>query len=133
MQSQSRITFFGSTISYIAFTAGLGTVLAMTSGLPDSIPILDLVLIILASFRLTELLVYDKIFEFVRGLFKGAPKPGAKKTVDELLSCPWCAGVWTATIVVFAYYIIPSSWIFILILAVSGIAPAIQLWINSKK
>jgi hypothetical protein len=86
--------------------------------LPTSISLFDLVLIILATFRLTRLFVYDKITRFLRDLFfhanemyteegvtyfsKKERMHGPLRTVYELLTCPWCFSVWAGTVVVFS-------------------------------
>ena len=104
-----------------------------------------LFILVLASFRLTHLLVYDKITSFIRRPFientseedkngeihqivriKGT---GIKYWIGSLLSCHWCTGVWSAAIVVLIYLYLPYSVIFLLILAVSGAASIIESFI----
>ncbi|QOR67635.1 DUF1360 domain-containing protein [Cytobacillus suaedae] len=102
----------------------------------------------LASFRLTRLLVFDKITAFIRRPFideieevaedgtvvtfieiKGT---GIRKWLGELLSCYWCTGIWCSTFlyllwVIFPYYIQPV----IFILAIAGLAGLIET-LNTK-
>ncbi|WP_153124974.1 DUF1360 domain-containing protein [Peribacillus tepidiphilus] len=105
----------------------------------------------LASFRLTRLIVFDKITEFLRSPFfdeveeeeNGVKeiyfipkKDGLKGWIGELLSCYWCIGVWVSIILVFSYYFIPSwSGPVITVLAVAGLASffetAVQNWLKS--
>ncbi|WP_265606320.1 DUF1360 domain-containing protein [Bacillus velezensis] len=78
---------------------------------------LTYVMIILASYRLTHLIVFDKITEFIR-------KPFIKqeKTVDQngravqkkslpphsvISQCYWCAGVWCAILIGICYLVWP--------------------------
>ncbi|AME05067.1 DUF1360 domain-containing protein [Bacillus siamensis] len=79
---------------------------------------LTYVMIILASYRLTHLIVFDKITEFIR-------KPFLKqeKTIDQngravqkkvpssafgyMLQCYWCAGVWCAILIGICYLVWP--------------------------
>ncbi|MEC2210081.1 DUF1360 domain-containing protein [Bacillus paralicheniformis] len=93
---------------------------------------LTFTMLILASYRLTHLIVFDKITEFIR-----KPFMKKKQTVDEqgqvetkkvpksnfgyLLNCYWCAGIWCALIIAVGYLIVPKT-IFplILILSVAG-------------
>ncbi|QII49186.1 DUF1360 domain-containing protein [Bacillus paralicheniformis] len=93
---------------------------------------LTFTMLILASYRLTHLIVFDKITEFIR-----KPFMKKKQTVDEkghvetkkvpksnfgyLLNCYWCAGIWCALIIAVGYMIVPKT-IFplILILSVAG-------------
>ena len=69
-------------------------------------------LITLATFRLTRLLVYDKITTFIRNPFHETREElesdgavvevlyvkgkGIRKFIGELLSCHWCTGMWCA-------------------------------------
>lgn len=57
-------------VFFIAVAVMMIKSLYNTNGhLPTSIPLFDLFLIILATFRLTRLFVYDKITHFVRDMF----------------------------------------------------------------
>jgi hypothetical protein len=115
-----------------------------------SITMLDFLILALASFRLTRLLVFDKITEFIRAPFieeveqtneQGetdiylVPKGGRiRRFFGELLSCYWCTGIWSSIGLCLLYLFIPSIALpFILILAVAGVAAIIetivQLWV----
>jgi hypothetical protein len=104
----------------------------------------------LASFRLTRLIVFDKITEFLRSPFFDeveqeengvkeiyiVPKKGGiKGWIGELLSCYWCTGVWVSIILVCLYFFIPNwSGPIISVLAVAGLASffeiAVQNWLK---
>jgi hypothetical protein len=114
------------------------------------IDFLNFTLLALASFRLTRLIVFDKITAFLRDPFfdeieeeneegtmevyylpKGTP---IKKFIGELLSCYWCTGVWVSVAVVIGYLLLPAVFVpIILVFAVAGLAAIvesiIQLWI----
>jgi hypothetical protein len=110
---------------------------------------LELVILVLATFRLTRLIVYDKISEFIRSPFlltveemspdgkleeyievKGT---GIRSWIGELLSCHWCTGFWCATIVYTLYELFPLfSKPLIIILAISGCASIIQTFLSSE-
>jgi hypothetical protein len=134
-------------IFFIAFCYGLFELLLDVRGtLPTSISIFDLVLIVLATFRLTRLFVYDKITYFFRDLFfhsnemyteegvtyfaKKERMHGPLRTVYELLTCPWCFSIWSAVVVTFFYFLTPLAWIPILILAISSMASVLQILAN---
>jgi len=138
-------------LAYILFFVAILTFSALiltrvNGGLPSGITTFDLVLIILATFRLTRLFVYDKVSKFFRDWFldeenlisqdgellvaRTRPEDGPCRTGLELLECPWCVGVWFATLVVFFYYLTTITWYFILILAVSGVSTFIQILAN---
>ncbi|MGM9987280.1 MAG: DUF1360 domain-containing protein [Bacillaceae bacterium] len=107
---------------------------------------LEFILLVLASFRLTRLLVFDKITKFIRDPFieefqmtepsgeestyirvKGK---GIRAFFGELLSCYWCTGVWCATVVVLAFFFIPYSNIVIIIFGVAGLGAIIEVFVN---
>ncbi|GIN62993.1 membrane protein [Robertmurraya siralis] len=104
---------------------------------------MELIVISLASFRLTRLIVFDKISEFIRNPFfeeeievneNGneevylVPKKGLiKNFIGELLSCYWCTGIWSAAGLCLFYLKWPLfAFPFLLILAVAGIAAIIE-------
>lgn len=104
---------------------------------------LEFILLSLASFRLTRLIVYDKITAFLRKPFfdeveekneKGEveiyiipKKSGIKGWIGELLSCYWCTGIWSAIIIVAALFFFPYwSNPVIVVLAVAGLASLIE-------
>lgn len=138
-------------IIYSAFFAGICFLLCVIliqvrGSLPTSISFFDMALIMLATFRLTRLFVYDKITRFLRDSFFNAHESyteegvtyfvkkertnGPLRTAYELLTCPWCFSVWAATVVVFFYFLTPLAWLPIFILAVSGVASFFQLVAN---
>ena len=99
-------------------------------------------IIILASYRLTHLIVFDKITEFIR-------KPFLKKeiVVDDkgnehikkvptskfgyLLNCYWCAGVWSAIMIAISYMLIRSiAWPIIFILSIAGAQAIIETFVG---
>jgi uncharacterized protein involved in cysteine biosynthesis len=104
---------------------------------------LDLCLLVFASFRLTRLIVYDTITEFLRAPFhdiveetledgstetyieiKGA---GLRFWIGELISCHWCTGIWAASFLYAGYALVPQLSIpVITVLAIAGIASVIQ-------
>lgn len=101
------------------------------------------VLLSFASFRLTRLVVYDKITAFLRAPFlereivsledgsmeeqitiKGK---GIRYGIGSLLSCYWCVGIWTAAILcVGLYFFNPIFMPIVIILAVAGVAAIIE-------
>ena len=107
----------------------------------EDLEVIDYVLMILASFRLIRLFVYDKITAFFREQFYDAevsrkevrlvkPESGPRRTVLELLICPWCFGIWATALVVFFYMLTPIFWYPILFLALSSVASALQVTMN---
>ena len=60
-------------------------------------------------------------------MMKTVPPKGIRRTILELLDCPWCTGVWISLFVVFFYFYTPYFWFPLFVLAVSGLATFIQL------
>ncbi|MEH7109669.1 MULTISPECIES: DUF1360 domain-containing protein [Bacillaceae] len=105
------------------------------------------VMLILASYRFTHLIVFDKITESIR-------KPFVKKVTVEtadgetstkevptsmfgyLLKCYWCAGVWSAIFFGTAYLLFPKiTFVVILIFSIAGGQSIIETFVgvNIKK
>jgi hypothetical protein len=76
-------------------------------GLPDRIAVGDLALTGVATHKLSRLIAKEKIMAFARAPFteyqgKGGPAEveerargeGVRRTVGELLICPYCLGMW---------------------------------------
>ncbi len=113
-----------------------------------NITFLEFILLGLASFRLTRLLVFDKITAFIRNIFireveevdeKGEkavyliPKDGVVKGFfGELLSCYWCTGVWSS-ICLYAFFVLWPTFAVpvLIILAISGLAAIIETIIQN--
>lgn len=96
--------------------------------LPQSVSAFDVLLMALATFRITRLVVYDKIARWFRDLFRGTS--GFATTVQDLLQCPWCIGVWAALIVAFSYYAFEWAWFVVLFLALAGAGSLLQVVAN---
>ena len=107
------------------------------------INLLFFLLLSFATFRLTRLIVSDKITELIRKPFleeieevneKGEIEhfilikgKGFKGFIGELLSCYWCTGMWCAIGLVSFHYFFPFiGQIVILILAVAGLGGVIE-------
>ncbi|MEH7238312.1 DUF1360 domain-containing protein [Bacillus sp. JJ1562] len=109
---------------------------------------LEFALFGLASFRLTRLIVFDKITAFIRKPFiheyeetdpdgttatyvevKGK---GLRAWIGELISCYWCTGIWISAFLYAGWIIWPIGTEFIIaVLAIAGIAALIET-INTK-
>ena len=104
----------------------VGITYSVNGELPRSIDFFDAVLLSLATFRLVRLFVYDKVTAWIRAMFNDA-QVGPRKTLSDLLGCPWCFGVWAALGLVFVYFVFPVAWYFILVLAIAGVGSFLQL------
>jgi hypothetical protein len=104
---------------------------------------IEMILIVgLASFRLTRLIVFDKITEWIRSPFfeeqqeEGEiyliPKgKGVRKWLGELLSCYWCTGIWTSAFLISVYAYIPAiGFPIILVLAIAAVGSILETFIG---
>ena len=100
----------------------------------DRVGLLDLALLGLATFRLIHLINYDRVLDFARVLvmdsegsrLKAADR-GWRRVVCELMECLWCAGLWSALIVVTAYAMGNWGRLGTLLLAVAGLGSLLQV------
>ncbi|HEX8993975.1 MAG TPA: DUF1360 domain-containing protein [Candidatus Paceibacterota bacterium] len=144
-EDQNVWNFLFSVLFVALVLASIRHMYVVYGGLPQDITFFDLVLIVLAVFRLTRLFVYDMITRFVREWFvrkeivtteKGEMveltqyAKGPLRTISDLLSCPWCTGVWFALPVTYAYFMYDWAWYVILVLAVAGVATLVQITTN---
>jgi hypothetical protein len=108
---------------------------------PETLLLADYILMTLAGLRLTRAVVYDRMFAFLREQFydvtefKGKvvlvkPESGPRRTLADLLTCPWCVGVWAALVVSFFYLLTPYAFYPVLLLALSGVVSFLQIIAN---
>lgn len=121
----------------------LGAIILQTeSRIPlTELSVIDYLLITLASWRLVRLFVYDPITKFFREQFWDVvkvgrghklekPKNGPRRTIADLLSCPWCFGVWSTAMVTFLYLVTSYAVFPVILLAISAVATFLQLLSN---
>ena len=127
------------------YTAGVGAAAligrARGTRLPDRIAAADIVLIGLASHKLSRMIAKDPVTSPIRAPFtryegtsgeaelaETVRGTGAKHAVGELLSCPFCVGQWTSTALVAALVLAPRwTRVAASVFAVKAIADAAQL------
>ena len=137
--------FFFSLFFIAALVFCLYMLYSVNGQFPSTLPFLDAILLFFAAFRITRLVVYDKITRFFREWFISKRemeengvvwvelmplKSGFRKTLYDLLQCPWCVGLWAGLIVSVCYFLFPWAWFVILFLAVSGLGSLLQLIAN---
>lgn len=101
------------------------------------------IMIVLASYRLTHLIVFDKIAEPLRDIFLKKTETEAheikkvpKSMVGYLLTCYWCTGVWSAILLGLMYILIPSVAKYVIfILSIAGGQAILETFVgvNIKK
>lgn len=99
----------------------------------------------LAIFRLTRLFVYDSVAQFIRDIFldkeeykkrgvimvkRTKPASGLRRLFADLLSCPWCSGVWISMFTIIIFITFPQTWFFWLFMSIAGLSSLIQIFAN---
>jgi hypothetical protein len=82
----------------------------------------DLIILILASYRLTRIVVFEKIFKFFRDFIKNYNRYYFFSTILFIITCPWCAGVWMALVTIVFFYLVPFGNLLIYAIAIAGVA-----------
>lgn len=91
----------------------------------------EFVIVVLASYRMTRLFVYDKVLDFLRDLIvENDSKNGFILASKYFLTCPWCSGVWMTLFVIIMYLFVPFGKLFCYVLAIAGIASFIHIVIS---
>lgn len=105
------------------------------------------ILLSLAVFRFTRLIVYDKITGFIRApffeteekwlsdgsleeiiTFKGGKW---KRWIGELLRCHWCVGIWSTIFLFIGFHFFTSIFTpIIIMLAIAAMASIIEVFIS---
>ncbi|MEP7355980.1 MAG: DUF1360 domain-containing protein [Anaerolineales bacterium] len=98
------------------------------------LPLTDVALLAMATYRLGRLVAFDQVLEPVRApVAETVPDPsgagevvvprgkGARQALGELITCPICAGTWIAAGLVYALHLFPSpTRLFLLINSTMG-------------
>ena len=90
----------------------------------------EAVVIILASYRMTRILVFEKIFKYFRNVLKKREDLYLIGTLHAIITCPWCAGVWVTLIIVVFYFLVPFGEVLVYVLALAGVASMVILISN---
>ena len=105
---------------YVALTGTFGAVLGgflllARSRLPERIGFGDVARIGLASYKIGRLVAKDEVTSWVRAPVTrdeedSEPKPeGPARALGELVTCPYCIGVWTAAGLSYALVLFPRE------------------------
>ena len=121
---------FLATLFYILCLFALGYILKVNDIEANDIKLRDMILMTLATYRMTRLLVFDSIFKLFRDFVKDRSRYLIFYVTREIITCPWCAGVWAAVIIVAIYYLVPFGKILIILFALSGVASFIVILVN---
>lgn len=90
----------------------------------------EAVLVILAAYRMTRILVFEKIFKYLRDVLKRRENLYVIGTLHSIVTCPWCAGVWVTLIIIVFYFLVPYGTLLVYVLALAGLASMVILSSN---
>lgn len=86
--------------------------------------------IVLASYRLTRILVFEKIFKYFRDVLKRREDYYLIGTLSSIITCPWCLGVWVTLLIIVFYYLVPFGEVLVYVFALAGVASMVILISN---
>jgi len=143
--NQNSWNFFFS-VFFLSVLIGTLVFLDRNNALPHRVPVFDAILMAFAAFRITRLVVYDKIMRWFRELFMDKRLVqnnggelietyttgfGIRTTINDLLQCPWCISFWSSLLISFSYFYFDWAWFVIFFLALAGAGSLLQLIANS--
>ncbi|MCK4751212.1 MAG: DUF1360 domain-containing protein [Bacteroidales bacterium] len=128
--SQQQSWNFWATLFFIVCFLGLGFALEHNGISIEDFTIGNIALMTLATYRLTRILVFDKIFKLFRDFFRSRQRLYVFYVIKEIITCPWCAGVWVAMVIIGFYFLVPFGKLFIVLLSISGVASFIVILVN---
>jgi hypothetical protein len=107
-------------VHYGALTASFWALFGLFVGryrrrLPERLPAADVLRIGLATHKLSRLIAKEEVTEFVRAPFTEDPEGtqpvpgGARHAVGRLLTCPYCVGLWVASVLAYAHVLAPRE------------------------
>ena len=104
-----------ATLTAAFWAVFLGFVLTNRDRLPERIPFGDLVRIALSSYKISRVITKEEVTAFVRAPVtedSDAQQPkreGAARVLGELLTCPYCIGLWVASAISFSLVRFPRE------------------------
>ena len=90
----------------------------------------EALLIILATTRMTRILVFEKILKHFRDALKRRENLYVIGTIHSMVTCPWCAGVWVTLFIIVLYFLVPYGTVLVYVLALAGLATVVILLSN---
>jgi hypothetical protein len=125
-----RIWNMVSMFVYIILLIGVGFLMQDRETGISELTAFDLLIISIATYRMTRLVVYDRIFKLFRDIFKSFKGTGLGDSLRTIVTCPWCAGVWIALFNVVIFLLVPFGQLFIHVMAIAGVATFLQIGVN---
>ena len=127
---QEKTWNFLSLVVYAALVGVTGHFFEKKGMEISSIPFWEWVIMALATYRLTRIMVYDRIFKFFRDFVRAHDHIGLMISLKNMITCPWCAGVWAALVVFLFQYFVPYGSLLNILLSVAGAGSFLVVWAN---
>lgn len=121
---------FWSAFAFFGLVAFMGYLLDKKGVDIRDITFKEATVIVLATYRMTRILVFEKIFKYLRDVLKRREDYYLIGTLSSIITCPWCLGVWVTLVIIVLYYLVPYGDLLVYVLALAGIASLIILISN---
>lgn len=118
---EKAINFLSVIVYLIIFIASIFLYEYKNLAIAD-ISIIDAVLLILATYRISRMIVYEKVFSYFSYLIRVRSGSSIFNSINNLITCPWCTSVWIALIFFDIYYMVPYGKYLIYLMVISAIA-----------
>lgn len=101
----------------------------------ESINLIIIFILGLGTYRLTDIILFEKLTEPVRDIFVSDEKISKQSPLEkfstQLFTCNSCFGVWVATVVVYFYIVFPiQTLVIMLIMSLTGLERFLSLASN---
>ncbi|HUS86502.1 MAG TPA: DUF1360 domain-containing protein [Bacteroidales bacterium] len=127
---EKTLNFISLIVFLIAFIASVCFVLN-TGIVIDQISAVDAIVLVLATYRISRMIVYEKIFSLVRHFISKNSGKALFASVNNLITCPWCTAVWIALFLFDIYWLVPYGDYFVYIMSISALATPLVLISNA--
>ena len=121
---------FWSAFVFLSAVGLVGYFLRQKGVLIEELTLKEALVVILASYRMTRILVFERIFKYFRDVLKRREDLYVIGTIHAMVTCPWCAGVWVTLIIIVLYFLVPFGVLLIYVLALAGLASMMILVSN---
>ncbi len=128
--TKEKIWNLVSLLVYAALAAATGYFFEKYGKGFDDVSVWEWVIMALATYRLTRILVYDRIFKAFRDFIRANERFGLMVSLKSLITCPWCAGVWAALGVFVLQYFVPYGYVLNILLSLAGVGTFILVQVN---
>lgn len=128
---REKVLNFASMLVFLAFLAGSVWVARYLGFRLTKVTLFDMVLLSLSCYRISRMLVYEKIFSLIRFYISTNSDKALIGSINNLITCPWCTGVWVALFVFDVYYLVPFGNYLIYILSIAAIASPLVVLSNN--